>query len=48
LTQAAETLAQAASRQATGGGTSSQQQGSSTPPGVVDAELVDEGPRTKD
>jgi molecular chaperone DnaK len=48
LTQAAETLAQAASRQATGGGPSSQQQGSSTPPGVVDAELVDEGPRTKD
>jgi molecular chaperone DnaK len=48
LTQAAETLAQAASRQATGGGPSSQQQGSSTTPGVVDAELVDEGPRTKD
>jgi molecular chaperone DnaK len=44
LTQAAQMLAQAASRQATGGGSSSQQS-SSTPPGVVDAELVDSDDR---
>jgi len=45
LTQAARTLSEAASRQATGGGPSSSQPGSSTPPGVVDAELVDSDDR---
>ena len=45
LTQAARTLSEAATRQATGGGPSSSQPGSSTPPGVVDAELVDSDDR---
>jgi molecular chaperone DnaK len=45
LTQAARTLAEAASRQGAGAGPSSQQPSSSTPPGVVDAELVDSDDR---
>jgi molecular chaperone DnaK len=47
LTQAARTLAEAASRHGAGAGpsSSSQQPSSSTPPGVVDAELVDSDDR---